>query len=190
VKKGLKIIFSLTVILLIIVLVLFLKNNYFTDEVNLDISKEQWKEDIIFLQESLKKKHPGVFDKITEETYNKYFTNLINDVNDISSEQIQFRLMEIFAFIGDSHSGLRGYFTKENKVIPINLYSIQDGYYIINTDEKYKKYLGNKVVSINKVPINEIIEKIKTLIPHENDSVLKSFLTSYLKDVNILKYID
>ena len=45
-----------------------------------------------------------------------------------------------------------------------------------------------KITKINNIDIEDIMEKISELIPHENIYILKNKLPRYLRDIDILKY--
>lgn len=150
------------------------------------ITKEQWCEDVKVLKNKLPQEHKNLFFNISKKNYNELFDKLINDIPSLNSDDIQIRLMQIIAKVGDAHTNIMNF--GWNFVYPIDLYYFNDGYYIIGTDKKYKDLLGTKLIKINDISIDSIITDVDSLIPHENIYMLKNKEPQYVKYPQVLKY--
>ncbi len=150
-----------------------------------EISKEQWKEDIEYLREELPKKHIDLFYNITSDEFNDSIDKIILNAPNIEDSEIKIELLKIFGKIGDSHTNF-GY--DSYNILPFRLVLLDDGVFIEEIDSEYSELLGMKITKINNIDIEDIMEKISELIPHENIYILKNKLPRYLRDIDILKY--
>jgi len=66
-----------------------------------DVSVEEWRQDIGFLEERLLSTHPNPYFKTDEGTFRQLLRSLERDLEDLSSSEIYTRLTEIVASIGD-----------------------------------------------------------------------------------------
>jgi len=98
-----KLIMSILIIILIIIVISRFVNVSVKNE---NISKEQWREDIRYLQEKLPKKHANLYFNETEEKFNSLLRELDANVNSLNSKEIQVQLMKIMGVIGDSHTNI------------------------------------------------------------------------------------
>ncbi len=178
-----KLIMSILIIFLIIVVISRFVNVSVKNE---SISKEQWREDIKYLQEKLPKKHANLYFNETEEEFNSLLRELDANVNSLNSKEIQVQLMKIMGVIGDSHTNIANF--KSNKLLPLKFYWFKDGIYIISSDYEYKDLLGFKVLKINNTPIKDYINMVAVLIPHENESLIKARFSDYIEDSKILEH--
>ena len=157
-----------------------------TDMKNENISKEQWIEDIKYMGSELPRKHHNLFFNIDKDEFNNEILNLIEDVPQLNSDDIQIRIMKILAKVGDSHTNLTNF--KSKSVLPIKLYVFSDGIYIIAVDKEYEELLGLRLLSINHISIEDIIRQVSSIIPHENQYFVKSVISNYIEDMKILKH--
>lgn len=60
-------------------------------------------------------------------------------------------------------------------VAPINFYWFSDGIYAEGADKKYAGVVGAKLLKIEGIPVQQALEKIKPLVPSENDQYFKGY---------------
>ena len=89
-------------ILLILVLLLICSSLTLAAE----ITEEEWVEDLNYLEKELPVRHKDLFFQLTEEEFKSNLEKLKNDLSGLSNLEIAFRLAEIFAEIGDTHTAL------------------------------------------------------------------------------------
>lgn len=155
------------------------------------IINNSWIEDIEYIQNELPTKHINLFSIITEQEFNSEIQSLIKNVPELAENEIILELMKIFAMIGDSHTGLHNEsnlakFTNA----PIIFEIFDDGIYIVSIIESGQAFLKQKVVAIDNVPIDIICEKIRVIIPHENEYYVKSVIPYILRLYEILEALD
>lgn len=147
------------------------------------ISTEQWIEDIDYLAGELSKRHV-VFNYITDEDeFYRKIEALKKDVPKLNDDEIEVELSRILASIGVAHTGL---VPNIEYYFPIKLYWFEEGIYLINTTEEYKEALNTKLIRINGMEIDEIVDAVSTVISTENDAWLKYQVPSYIRYSDIL----
>lgn len=159
---------------------------------NKNITNEQWEKDISFYEKALKEYHPNLYKNINQEKFQNQIDALIKDLPYLSDLDIKFRLAQITASIGDAHTIFYPV-TNMSYIYPVKLEWFGNGLYVIKTDEQYKEILGKKILKINNIPINDVMNKINTTISHENTQWLKAinvqkvFIPEYLDYFGIVK---
>lgn len=93
------------------------------------------------------------------------------------------RIAEIVSSFRDAHTML---IIPVTRFLPFEFYWFAEGIYIVNAFERYKEYVNCKVTHINGISINDIIQRIASIVSHENDSFLKSQLPKYLSASDVL----
>lgn len=175
--------------LIIIVLILyFLIKPYINIGIeNINIGKDKWKEDIIYLRDTLPQKHPNTYFYMSEEKYVNDFDDLINDIDNLEPYQILTRTQKILAEINDPHTYIN-YTLYE--ILPIQFFYFDEGIYIIGADSEYKELIGAKVVSIGTDDIDTVIQKVSSLCPNLNESCFKYYVVKNIINPYVLKYFN
>lgn len=154
-----------------------------------DFPKEYWAKDIDCLKENLPKKHKNLFFKITREEFNKKLDDIKTDLPNLSNDEIEIRIMEVMASIGDAHTSLKDYsLAFPDKVYPVETYIFSDGIYAVKVDSKYKEALGKKLAKINGIPVDEVMKRLDAVIPHENNKLPEIYYPAYIMNPKLLKY--
>ena len=184
-KKKLILIILLIIVVLIagIVLVSPFINISIKNE---NVSKAQWKEDITYLGTNLPKKHINLFFKIKPQDFNDSIAKLQQDVDKLDSNEIQVRLMSIIASVGNAHTDITNF--PSNFQYPLNMEWFKEGLFVVGVSSKYDNALGCRVKEINGVPIENIINEVNTLVPHENEFLLKWKSPILLTDPKVLRH--
>lgn len=141
-------------------------------QVRLDPSKEsQWKQDIDFLQSEILRRHPDPFYKNADLDRNK-FDQLFNDLrahlSDWNENKIITELTRIVGMMNDGHSSIDVFAGAptfyEFKFFPLMLYYFPEGLYVVGASKAHENLIGTKITAINKMPIEEVMNRLKPLI--------------------------
>lgn len=155
-----------------------------TSTFNKESSREDmWREDIEYLANKLPQKHKNLFFKKTKEEFEEELNYLKENINNLTDEEIKIGMRKTVASIGDAHTGVRN---AMEDIFLINSYAFKDGIYVVNASEKYKDIIYKKILKVNDVAIEQVMEKLYTIIPHENEAQLKLNAPFFLKDPEIL----
>jgi len=151
---------------------------------------DNWITDIGYLSEMLKKTHYDPFFKISEGEWDKAIKQLISDVPSLNNDQILVRIYQFLAMIGDAHTMVVSWMTKNerfpNKRLPINVDIFSDGCHIISATDDYKELLGAKIVKVNNIDFDDVFKSVSTLIPIDNKMWYKTLFNSYFRNINLL----
>lgn len=175
----------------------------YTDERN-----EFWIKDMEYVQHNLPIRHANLFANITKEEFNSQMDKLKKDIPSINDDEIQIRLMEILAPAEDAHllimnfaADMMKHFSAEtfyslklksnmDYILPIKTKWFGDELIITEVHSDYKEILGARLEKINNKPIEDVIEKINTLIPHNNEQRLKFLNVMFLSHPQVLRHFN
>lgn len=170
--------------------------------------EQNWEEDILFLAEAYLNGHPLLADDNfyiktwtfhgtnaeTEYAYNNALLNptlrgdfisqingLIAQTPQLSDTQIVFEMQRIIASLHDLHSSLNlnNCYTQQ---LPLSLECLgsEDGYayYVTAALSEYENILYGKLVSINDVPIDEIVRQLSAYVSSESEGFTAWYLST------------
>ncbi len=185
--------YLLLVLILIIIIVLinldFFSTLFMVAIKQTQLSSEEWLEDIKYLRREITVRHKDAYANISDNELDKMFNDLTNDVPDSDGDEVQLRMLDIIADIGDSHTAIRNFITGADLCYPIELYWFDNGYYVINTIKKYQYLIGSELNKINGISIETILPKLATLIPHENIYMVRNKAPELIRDPRVLRYL-
>ena len=144
---------------------------------------DKWNEDIEFLKETLINKHKNLFFNITRESFENNIKELKGRIEKLDYNDMKVEISRVIASIGDAHTAVK---LPMNYLLPLEFYWFKEGIYVIKTLDEYKELEYCKVVEINNIPINEVLEELTEIISHENKSYLKANIVKYLQAVELL----
>lgn len=147
-----------------------------------------WEEDVLSLAENFLRYHPQLVNAetkmIVSETYIEWqnlfeewlhsaflaeINQLIPDIPELTDTQILFRLQKIVASLGDSHSRIA---LSTEPFFPVSFMPIHTDegveLYAVVLPAEYEDFLYAKLISVNGVPVEEILNRMKPYISHEN----------------------
>ena len=153
----------------------------------LNLTAEQWREDLRFLQETVHKDYNFLFVKTTPETFNASVEDLYSNIPNLEEHEIIIGFAKLVSSFKYGHTvlGFR-YQPQMLHQLPYNMYQFKDGIYIQGTHRDYTNTLGAKVIRIAGVPIEEALKKIYPIVPSENDQFFKAYFPGYLNMPEIL----
>jgi C-terminal processing protease CtpA/Prc len=133
---------------------------------------EQLKSDFKILRDALEEGHGGLYYYTPKEKLDLQFNSILKNLDHPLEEIEFFRLLApLIANINDGHTGLipslsyNSFMEKEPILIPFNLRFINKKTYIFRNYSKDKDFVvGGEVVSINDLPMSDILEKMTTVI--------------------------
>ncbi len=167
------------------------------------LSNEQWLEDIQTLDKELKEEHPNIFKYISEEEWNKSIESLKKDVDNLSDTDIILRISQIVNTVGDAHTFIHPIDLlkpiDEKKLnpeiiveFPIKGDYFNDGFRIVECGSNYQKILGSRLVAINNIDINTILNDVATLIPgdYKNNQCSLAYAKFFINSYDVLKFFN
>jgi len=145
--------------------------------------RDKWIEDIEFLKETLINNHKNLFFNITKKDFEERIEDFKEMIEKLDYNDMKVEISRIIASIGDAHTAIK---LPINYVLPLEFYWFEEGIYIVKALDEYKELKFCRVIEINNIPINEVIDELTEIISHENKFYLKASVVKYLQAVEIL----
>jgi len=145
--------------------------------------EERWLEDIDYLKETLSKKHANLYFSVSKEKFEERVFELKSKINELDYDEMKVEISRLVAMIKDAHTAIA--FPVE-KYIPLKFYCFADGVYIIQVSKGYERLLYKKVVAIEDMQIDQVMEELSKIISHENKYFLKAQAIKYLQAADVL----
>ncbi|MEQ8674838.1 MAG: hypothetical protein RLP44_18050 [Aggregatilineales bacterium] len=136
------------------------------------ITDEGWREDIETLVTTILRVHPDPFRTISEADFTASVDALLEEVPDLSDNEIFVRMMRIVASIQDGHSGM---YASGQEGFPIHFYPLRfyvfaDGIYVVEASDDYAEFVGARLVSVDGIPADEVYEILRLSAAGDNPS--------------------
>jgi len=144
---------------------------------------KKWVEALNFLYKELPRRHKNLYYSISETDYLESIRSLKKALPRLESHEIKVQIAKIIASVGDAHTSIN---IPVYYLCPLEFYWFSDGIYSINTSKSDEALLYRKITHIDGMEIEKVIEKLSTIISHENQSFLKSLLPKYLPAIELL----
>ncbi len=147
----------------------------------MDITAEQYREDLLFLQKTVHEDYPFLFKKTTADDFDKAVKDLYEAIPEMEDHEVLVGLSKLVASFEYGHTVL-GYW--ENVIpihqLPIVLYQYDDGVYLQGVHKDYETALGTRLLAIGDMPVEEVLEQMRPVVPAENDQFVKAYGIHYL----------
>lgn len=144
---------------------------------------KKWVEALDFLYKELPKLHKNLYFSISKTEYLESIQTLENALPGLENDEIKVRIAQIVASVRDAHTSIN---IPVYYLCPLEFYWFSDGIYSINTSKTDEVLLYRKITHIDGMEIEKVIERLSTIISHENLSFLKSLIPKYLPAVEFL----
>lgn len=147
-----------------------------------------WTKDIDYLYNNLPKSHKNLYHNIKEEDFKKEIVSLKQDIEELKDYEIKCRLAQIVATVGDAHTSVNLGFNNSN-VYPVVFWWFQEDLRVVTTLKEHRHILGKKLIGINNMPLKDVMQKVNSLIPHENEQWLKATNVRFVTMPEVLKVL-
>lgn len=138
---------------------------------NAQVSNAQWGEDLDTLAEQLLTRHPNFYTKHTVDEFENAFESLYARLDELDDQQKVIEINRLVALGGDAHTTVGfGTYGDAMRRLPMQLMVLEDGVFITGAPESHQELIGHRVVSINAVPIDEVLDRVSVLFAYENES--------------------
>ena len=150
---------------------------------DLTLNLEQWLEDLDTLEKLILTQHAKPFWINQKPSFEKLIKKTRQNIAqpNTSPEEKLVELLKVIAFLKDGHSSIRGGDRYEIfGYLPFTAEWFDDALYVIRAHQPYRKALGAKIISVDGVPIANVVKRLKVVVPHANESRFKKFSPYYL----------
>ena len=147
------------------------------------MSNIDWQADLEQLANELPLLHKNLFFNQEKEQFNTSIRILKERVKNMDIYTIVMEIAQIVAAVGDAHTMVA---VPRHNRLPFACYWFQEGIFITSTLPEFEDLLNHKVVKIEGLSIDRVIERVSRIVAHENRSFLMSQLPEYLICTDIL----
>ncbi|MDF1695958.1 MAG: hypothetical protein P1U56_09010 [Saprospiraceae bacterium] len=136
-----------------------------------------WDEDVYYFAKNLEDNHVDLFFNVSKQEFYSDIESLRMKTDSLSKVDILIELSKIIAKIGDSHTQF--VFQHELTALPFTVQWLDDGLFLDRVSSGNSEFLGSEITAINSIPIADIIDNFRTVIPFENESNFKNQFVTY-----------
>jgi hypothetical protein len=131
---------------------------------NLQVSTQQWREDLQFLARELPKRHASAFHFTPRERFEKAVADLDSRLANADADTAWVGLQRLVSLVGDAHTYLQ---TPQDSAsdLPIDIAQFGEEYRIVSVDPELESTLGARVTKVGDVPIARVAQPRRTLSP-------------------------
>lgn len=152
---------------------------------------ERVRQDLRYVVEQITTRHPNPFTRISRDEFDRRRQNLSDSISSLSDLAAYLRIQALVASIGDAHTSLslddRFYRAFGLRHFPVRCTLYDDGLFLSVTDERYSRYLGRRVVSINGRIPGELTEAVRPFISYDNEQWLRQQFAPMLRSPQLLQ---
>ena len=152
-------------------------------EYNAQLSPDQFQEDLEQLEELILNKHAKPFWKSEKSDFNSALLAARKKFSEVENcdQSCYVEFMKVIATLKDGHSVMAGNSRYEKfGYLPISIKWFDGELRIVNASKLYRQTLGYRIDTIDGVDIESVLNKLKTVLPHANDSRFKKFMGAYM----------
>jgi hypothetical protein len=139
-------------------------------EPNLNLSKQQWNEDLQYLARELAQRHANAFHYVSRERFNAEVAELERRLGQLNSDEIYVRLNRIANLIGDGHTYVA--FPPDTANLPLSIKRFGDDYRVDFVAVGQENALGTRVLKVQDLPIARARELLLSMTPQDETPVL------------------
>ena len=146
---------------------------------NLQLTSQQWKEDLRYLARELPKRHANAFHFTPRANFEKAVADLDAQLDHADSDAAWVGMQRITSLVGDGHTYLRT--PRDSAEFPIDIAHFGKEYRIVSVIPGLENALGARVVKVGDVPVERAAELCKELFSRdENPTLGEAFIDDSL----------
>jgi hypothetical protein len=160
-----------------------------SDAQSLDTCNGVWLKDLEFVAGNILTYHPNPFYRIGKEEFDSICEEQRTVIeNSSADEECLVALMRVVASLRDGHTHINPINNfNTDMYLPFRFYVFEDGIYVISTVGEYRSLIGSRLTTINDFGIGEVVDRMNSIIPSDNDIGRMSSLPMYLVNMGYLK---
>lgn len=142
------------------------------------------------LADAMEATHPDLFHDVSRAAFRSATTQLAEQAPALGREGVVVGLMRLTAMAGkrDGHTGIFPFdrHSRPLHVYPLRLYDFADGLYAVAALGE-QSIVGRRLTSIGGRPVADVVELVRPLVPHDNESGRRWLLPEYLTTAEVLR---
>jgi Peptidase family S41 len=147
-------------------------------------------DDVRYLMSEIRRIHPNPFHATSEAAFQAAAEDLAQRAPGLSSDQMLVELMRFVALLGerDGHSGIFPLDPDQDHPLhlyPIFPYKFSDGLFVVASIGN-RDLIGLKLLAIDGMPVEEIEQKVRPIVPRDNESTRTDRVPQYMITAEVL----
>ncbi len=142
------------------------------------------------LAETMEASHPDLFHDVSRETFRAEAAKLSRSAPDLSRDELVVGVMRVAALPGarDGHTAVYPFdqHARGLHVYPLRLFDFADGIHVVGSLGS-EDLTGRRLTAIDDMRIDEVVELVRPLVPHDNESGFRWLLPEYLATAEVLR---
>ncbi|MGB5509187.1 tetratricopeptide repeat protein [Robiginitalea sp.] len=146
-----------------------------------ELTSEQWQEDLDYLQKTIHDEYAFLFKKISASDFDGEVGALRAVIPELEDHEVMVGLARLVASFEYGHTVL-GYWEEKIPLheLPIVFYQYDDGIFIQGVHRDYAGLAGARLLEIEGMPVERVLELMRPVIPAENEMFVKAYGIHYL----------
>ena len=150
-------------------------------------SVESRTQDLSFIATQLPTLDPFFFSQLSQSDFQRAVNSLQANIATLTDAQFYVGLAQLVAMAGDPHTNLYLYDAPGSQILPLHLRWLDDGVFVTSAGTEYTSALGARIVGIGNYSIDDVMQLLGTVIPHDNDQWLHYMAQTYLVEQQVLQ---
>jgi hypothetical protein len=130
---------------------------------DLNLSTEQWREDLHHLARELPKRHANAFHHVPRERFEAAIAELDRRLTHLGGDAVYVGLNQIATRIGDGHTYVE--FPPDKAALPLALEQFGDDYRVVRVVPGLERALGARLVKVQGLPVGGARELLMSMTP-------------------------
>lgn len=146
-------------------------------------------DDVRELGRSIEQMHPAPFRSVSKQKFQSEVSALARRAPTISRNEVLVGLLRIIALLGprNGHTGLFPGDRLHSNLLhlyPVRLYQFTDGVFVV--DAQNESLVRTRLVAVEGVPIDRVLELVRPLVPYDNESSLRGLTPHFVLTAEVL----
>jgi Peptidase family S41 len=147
-------------------------------------------DDVRYLVSEIRRIHPNPFHATSETAFQAAADDLARRAPTLSRDQFLVELMRFVALLGerDGHSGIFPLDPDQDHPLhlyPVFLYKFSDGLFVVSSIGN-RDLIGAKLLAIDGMPVEQLEQKVRPLVPRDNESTRTDRFSQYMITAEVL----
>ncbi len=152
------------------------------------------KADLDFVANQVPALHANFFYQLDPSVFQASVASLNAKIGSLTDAEFYVQLAALVAMAGDAHTSLNLFGIPAVQAgfgnFPLQFRWLDDGVFVTGASSDYAQALGAQLVQVGGVPIDQAMQKLGAIIPHDNDQWLQNMSQLYLPGQQILQGLD
>ena len=151
-------------------------------------------QDLNYVANQVPKLHANFFFQLDPAVYQQAVAALQAQISTLTDAEFYVQLTALIAMAGDAHTAIS--LTNATAIsagflqFPLQFHWLDDGVFVTAATAPYAQALGARLVQVGDFSINQVMQKLATIVPHANDQWLHYEAQQYLAGQQVLQGLD